>query len=302
LAEQLRGTYPERLTRAGVYLTGLLDDLNRPVIAPFELFELIRRMFSEQEGKKLYLREVEPTAEVYARLRTNLKKSGIIAPDRDYGARMFRIVGAADLPADEIVCLSDPTSYISHLSALQRWGLTERTSNSLIITRPDRVASSVILKGIVENRLGSSARPLIPLRRITHPEMVRRRSITVYETKFSGNWVQVRGAYARLSTIGQTFLDTLQKPDYCGGMSHVLDIWQEHAEVYRDEIIRAVDDGGIDILKSRAGYILEERLGLHDERIEAWKLLGQRGSSRKLDPHGPFASQFSETWMISLNV
>ncbi len=56
------------------------------------------------------------------------------------------------------------------------------------------------------------------------------------------------------------------------------------------------------LIKSRAGYILEERLGLHHPCVESWKAFGQRGGSRRLDPARDFAPVFSETWMISLNV
>lgn len=259
-------------------------------------------MYSSPDRKNLYLREEAPTAETYARLRLNLKKARILAPDRDYGSRLFRIIGSPDLPADDIVCLADPTCYISHLSALQRWGLTNRTPQALIITRPDRQSSLQILKQIMREETGSDETPPVPLRHTSHPEQVRRRKIIVYDTKTAGSQVQVRGSQARLATIGQTFLDTLQKPDYCGGMPYVLEVWHAHAQTYRNEIIEAVDAAESGLVKSRAGYILEERLGIRDPRIEQWKALGQRGSSRKLDPSAPFASTFSETWMISLNV
>ena len=85
-------------------------------------------------------------------------------------------------------------------------------------------------------------------------------------------------------------------------MSHVLDAWEEHAGTYLDEIVAAVDTATSGLAKSRAGYILEERLGLHHRGIERWKAFAQRGGSRKLDPARDFAPPFSEKWMISLNV
>lgn len=302
LGEQIPGTYPERLTRAGAYLAEMLESYGLPVISPFELFELIRLMYEGSAGKALYLREESPTAETVSSLRTNLRKSGLLLPDRDYKGRMLRIVSNPDLPADDIVCLADPTCYISHLSALQRWGLTERTSNTLIVTRPDRVQAIDQLNAIMRERLGQAKRTPCPLKYITHPEKVRRRSVTVFETKLAGASIAVRGEHAKISAIGQTFLDTLQKPDLCGGMSHVLDIWEEHAETYFEQIIAAIDRSPVALAKSRAGYILEERLGKKHPLIDGWKKFGQRGSSRKLDPAAPFSPQFSETWMLSLNV
>lgn len=45
----------------------------------------------------------------------------------------------------------------------------------------------------------------------------------------------------------------LQEPDYCGGFSHVLEVFTEYAGHYLPVILKSID-------KVRAGYILQERL------------------------------------------
>ncbi len=302
MAEQIPGAYPEKLTRAGSYLAGLLEAAGKPVLTSFEFFHLIWRMYQESADQKLYLRHEEPTKDDYIRLRLNLKKTGYIGADRDYGARVIRVLSVSDLPAENIVCLIDPTCHVSHLSAMQRWGLTDRSPEALMLTRPDRkTAQAQIVDHMKEVRYEGERNPL-PLKVTVHPARVRRRPVDVFETKHPGAWVKNRSDDVRVSTIGQTFLDTLQKPDLCGGMSHVLEVWEEHAETYLDEIVSAVDTATSGLVKSRAGYILEERLALKHPGIEAWKAFGQRGGSRKLDPDKEFAPTYSETWMISLNV
>ena len=255
-------------------------------------------MYRESSDKKLYLRHDTPSRDDYARLSLSLKKTGMIGADRDYGARGIRVLNVPDLPAEDIICLLDPTCYISHLSAMQRWGLTDRNPDALLLTRPDHKTAAAQLLAY----MGEDYAIPFPLKIVHHPARVRNRAVRICESKAAGAFLKNRGNNVRLSTIGQTFLDMLQSPSLCGGMSHILDVWEEHAEIYLNEIVAAVDTATSGLVKSRAGYILEERLGLHHLDIEHWKAFGQRGSSRKLDPSKDFASTFSETWMISLNV
>ena len=295
-------THPRKLTRAGSYLAELLKQNGKPVITKFELFQIIRRMYRESPGKRLYLRSNTPSRRDYARLKANLQQSGVIGTDQDYGARAIRVLSISDLPAEDIICLVDPTCYISHLSAMQRWGLTDRSSKALILTRPDRKTAAERLLTYRTEALGKDEANAFPLPIVGHPTSVRGRAVRTYESKAAGAFLKIRGSDVRLSTIGQTFLDMLQKPDLCGGMSHVLEVWEEHAETYLDDIVAAVDTATSGLVKSRAGYILEERQGLYCRGIEHWKAVGQLGGSRKLDPTKDFAPTFSETWMISLNV
>ena len=301
MAEYSPGAYTGKPTRATTYLAGLLEENDKPVLTQFDFFQIVRQMYRESPDKKLYLRHDTPSREDYFRLRSNLKNQGVIGPDRDYGARVIRVLAVSDLPAEGIVCLVDPTCYISHLSAMQRWGLTDRRSDALMLTRPDRKTTSARLKACMAQTLGEGEDNLFPLKIVGHPTSVRRRAVSVHESKAAGAFLKNRGDGVSLSTIGQTFLDMLQKPELCGGMSHVLDVWEEHAETYFDEIAAAISTAKSGLVKSRAGYIFEERLGLHHRDIEPWKMCAQRGGSRKLDPSKKFAQIYSEKWMISLN-
>ena len=55
----------------------------------------------------------------------------------------------------------------------------------------------------------------------------------------------------------------LMRPDRKTTAAHVLDVWEEHVGTYLDDIVAAVDTAASELAESRAGYILEERLGLH---------------------------------------
>ena len=292
--------YSKKLTRADDYLAKMLTQKEQAVVTPYAFFRLIQVMY--REGKSLYLREATPNEEIYYRRRRNMYKAGIIRNDRNYGSRLIRVLAVSEQSAEEIVCLADPLCYVSHLSAMQRWGLTDRSSKALICTRPDRKISAAQLSNMMSNHPGPLPPKRLRLYYIGHPKTVRNRPIRVFESKAAGASINVRGSDMRLATIGQTFLDMLQQPELCGGISHVLDIFDEHANIWINEIVASVDSSNSSIVKSRAGYILEERLELRHEKIEAWKGSVQRGGSRKLDPSKAYAPDFSETWMISLNV
>lgn len=291
-----RGPHRTRLTRAGKRLATMLEEGGRPVILRRDFFHLIQRMYRE-ERKELRLRREKPETSDYHRFCRQLKSAHIFGKDDDYGDRVWRVLQAHDLPADEIICIVDPFCHVSHLSAMQRWGLTDRIPRELMITRPDRGTTQSMLKVLTENEEPGP----FPATNIHHPEHVRKRPVRLRETRYPGTSVQNPTGFVRVATIGQTFLDMLRNPKLCGGMAHVLDVWQEHADNWLGEIIEAVDESPGGIAKCRAGYILEERLGIHNNRIDSWKTAAQRGGSRKLDPLRPFSPEYSETWMISLN-
>lgn len=94
----------------------------------------------------------------------------------------------------------------------------------------------------------------------------------------------------------------LAEPSRCGGMGHVLEVWENTASTFVAEICEAVDAWPAPIVKVRAGYLLGELLGLADPAIERWRAFAARGGSRKLDPGKPFDPRHSPAWMLSLNV
>jgi predicted transcriptional regulator of viral defense system len=94
----------------------------------------------------------------------------------------------------------------------------------------------------------------------------------------------------------------IRDPSLCGGIYHVLDVYAQNAERYLLLIVNEVQQHGSLIDKARAGYILDERLGLPHPIIEAWKASVQRGGSRKLSTKDPYMPVFSEKWDLSINI
>jgi len=272
----------------------------KPVLTAWDLFRLMRCSHLDAG------REIPPPHDLEG-IRFMLEQAGTIRPDPDYSAH-YRVTAVPDRPADDIVCLIDRFCHISHLSAMQRWGLTDRQPHALMITRPDdagvrRMASSIMDGDAAE--MPWAYRPHAPagpfrLNNVVHPGHVRQRPVRLHRSRHASGSVRDRGSFARVAAIGQTFLDTLRQPGLCGGMAHVLDVWDEHATGYLTDIIAAVDTA-TPIVKCRAGHIIEERLCVDDPRVAAWRRHARRGGSRVLSPDRPYAPKWSETWMISLN-
>ncbi len=290
------------LTEADRYLADKLRERNQTVISPYRFFRLIQEMYREGDVRRLRKHTV-PDERLYRKYFNRLRRVDIIGPDPDYGPQLVQVRVVSSQPVEEIVCLADPLCHLSHLSAMQRWGLTNRLPNVIICTRPNRHTARARLAEMMENHPYSLPPDRLRARPVNHPPHVRHRPVQVTESRTLGEYVQVSDNLLRLTTIGQTFLDMLQRPGLCGGMSHVLEVWDEHAETWHKEIIAVVNACNKKIVKCRAGHILEERLGIHHETISAWKTSApQRGGSCKLDPTKAYASDFSESWMLSLNV
>lgn len=293
-----------RLTNLALALLGVLDDSDCPVITDYQFFLILCSLYEKPEG--LYVRRKVPTVADYRRTRNLLVSANKIGRDTDYPGT-YRILSKQDLPADEIACLVDSFCYISHLSAMQRYGLTNRRPEALQLTVPANKLMKTMIQEKMEKdyqgKLGYlSDTEIYRLNIVHHPSVVRKRHLDILATVNYGVHVGIKGTHARVSTIGQTFLDMLESPERCGGMAHVLEVWREHARNYLSDIIFSVDSAPKSIHKVRAGYILDEVMKINKPEVMKWLSYAQRGGSRILDPSKPFTSEYSEKWMLSINV
>ena len=293
-----------RSTKANQELTRILEETGWPTITDYELFRLVQALY--KSGKQLNLRRAHASLRDFSRLRRQLRNLAVIKLDPNYTSYAYRILTNSDQPAEEVCCVIDPFCYISHLSAMQRYGLTTRRPEALLLTTPASKAGKKLTAERMKRDHGENVLShldnIIPLRLVHHPKTVRGRPIDEFRTDYMGKWIKIRGNLARITTIGQTFVDMLDQPDRCGGMLHVIDVWRDHARTHLDEVIPLIDGARTAITKVRAGYILTEALNLDDPRVSAWKRFAMRGGSRVLDPSKPYAPNYSEEWQISINV
>ena len=279
---------------------------NDPIVTEYEFYRLGAGVHQadtyggQSLGRKPEVWDIRSSRNAARRL---VRPRKALTQDSDFGPGTWRVLTSTRTgTAEEVACVADPFCYVSHLSAMQRYGLTDRSPEALHLTTPDRTLWSALrAERIAKDYPGqTSSHP--PLLHIRFRETLRHRRVAVHESRHLARPVEVRGERTRISPIGRTFVDMLADPVLCGGIHHVLEIWDHEASNWLDDIIAAVDQYDVKLVKVRAGYLLSERLNLADPRIDAWAAFAQRGGSQKLDPDAPYVRTYSERWMISLNV
>lgn len=280
-----------------------------PVITAYELGRAVFELISDGAIQKrpLRLQSRQPERRHYRHVVNALTENGLLQDLRGVTAgSVFALFGKdQNTPADQIVCRVDPFAYLSHLSAMEFHGLTDRISNTVFVSSPPpadwRSFADERMARDLADRLRDYWNADFPKLVRTQMRKIRRRPISVFHRKHPGAFRQIKSTGIRVSTIGRTFLDMLREPDLCGGIRHVINVFQEQARQYSQLIIDDIDAHGNAIDKVRAGYVLSDIAGIEHSTIESWKKFAQRGGSRKLYAKNEYSSTYSEEWCLSLN-
>lgn len=294
-------------------LTLEIGQLHQPVVTSYQLGCLVFRLYQAKvyRGEKIArIHKDLPERPEYLRLIASLVADGILQNSPDVpNSEIFTVLGQDAASAEDIACCVDPFCYVSHLSAMEYHGLTDRLPKLLFLTTPPSPHWGQLATERMQKDLGSEALELyrdtaLPLLRRFRLAKIRRKTLSIYSTVHCdpGAYVSVPERPLRVSTIGRTFLDMIRDPDLCGGIYHVLELYADNASRYLRLIVDTVDRHGAKIDKVRVGYILDERLGLTHPTIETWRQLVQRGGSRKLHAQAAYSSHFSEKWCLSINI
>jgi len=277
-----------------------------PVVTEYEIFRILRNLHFAKvyNGVKIRVSKHTPDRARYRDIISKLERERYLRPDPDIYppvednfsshyrvpalATVFRISDVPDGTAEDISALIDPFCYVSHISAMQRYSLTNRIPEALIISTPRNWASLRDKKITRDYTNLEEGDYIAPLKQIGWPDIIRNRRVSLHKTVRSPAVKQIRGSFARIAAVGEVFVQMLDRPELCGGMKHVIEVWENNASIYFDDIIKAVDLAQESIIKVRAGYLLEERLNLSHPSISAWSAFAQRGGSRKLDPSAEY--------------
>lgn len=285
--------------------------LNHPVVTLYQVALVIFRLYQSGTYKGEKLKQLKKTRASRAdclRILRELQQVGVL--DQSALVRhseVFSLLGREKSTAEEIACAIDPFAYVSHLSAMEWHGLTDRIGRTLIYSSPPprswrQFAWEKMQKDIGEDQIQDYLKQNLPRLKRLNLKRIGRTSVHRYLSEHLGAFTSVQGHCLRVSTIGRTFLDMIREPDLCGGIYHILDVYDQHGPRYLKLVVDEIDRHGTKIDKVRAGYILDERMGMNEPRIDTWRKFIQRGGSRKLYAPNPYSSEYSEKWCLSINI
>jgi predicted transcriptional regulator of viral defense system len=282
-------------------MTEILAAHNAPAISSYEL---AKHLYFHAQKHHL---QPEALKSIFKNICSQLTKLSLLSEIAPFSVtKSYLLFGQSKASPSEIICSIDPFAYISHLSAMEYYGLTDRFPSILYLTRPALTEWRQQAKLRMEHDLHEHQSSYIAsgLPKLSPGKILRvnQTPIHICERSQLGAFRLVSGSNLRISSIGRTFLDMIREPSLCGGLQHVVDIYIKEGKQYLNLIIDEIERHGLAIDKVRAGYLLTEVCHLNNPIFDDWGKLVQRGGSRKLDPEGEYSSHFSEKWQLSINL
>lgn len=280
-----------------------------PIITLYQISVLLCELFSSKvfQGTQVNIRRINfpDQAYLFKQIRS-LEKLGILQPNKNFPKNsVYTIFGRQIISPEEMICFVDPFAYISHLSAMEYHGLTDRFPNDIFYSTPPpkdwKNFAQKKMDGDCKDFLDEYLTSGLPLLTKTKFTKINKKPIRKYSSIHQGAFKKIKDRYLRVSTIGRTFLDMLREPRFCGGINHAIDVFRKYGHQYEKLIINEFDRNSNSIEKTRAGFILEEICKIHNPRMESWASKVQRGGSRKLDPYSDYSPDYSERWCLSIN-
>ncbi|WP_041525009.1 type IV toxin-antitoxin system AbiEi family antitoxin domain-containing protein [Gilvimarinus agarilyticus] len=289
-------------------LTLSIGNIETPVITKYQLGLLVHRLYCQKkyDGEPVNLHKPYADSADFNKYLKQLLGEGVLSQRRDLPSGVYTLLGSTRWEAEDATCTIDPFCYLSHLSAMSYHGITDRIPIKLFVSSP----GSIDWKAYAQERMRKDLKEgfdfyieggMPRLQRIGFKK-VGRVDVHCFNSVHHGAYKNVKNRTLRVSTIGRTFLDMLRNPELCGGINHVLDVFEEYGKRYLRLITDEIDTNGKKIDKVRAGYILDERLQIKNDVIDGWSKFAQRGGSRKLDASAEYKPEWSDKWCLSLNV
>lgn len=283
------------------------EEFRLPVISNHALAVALILLLDKAEyaGRPVRLPRSALARTTFWSARQTLIERGALLPERGLPGSVLRIPGRKDASPGEIMCAIDPFGHVAFLSAMEFHGLTNRLPKILYFATFDTTSWRQQALQRLTRELGHLLEAFreadLPPLQYSSIKRLNGVAIETLRTKEAGHWRHALDGALRVTGVGRTFLDMIKRPDLCGGIRHVIEVFEAHAQAYLTAIIAEFNTHGGKIDCVRAGYILNERCGIHRAEIDAWVAHASRGGSRKLDAKAEYSPKFSEKWSLSIN-
>lgn len=298
MAKNIEIIQPEKIATT---IAAQLAKQTGPAITQYELACLVYQCIPNKKST------TATTKKQFNEILALLQQFHLIRPIEPFTeTRGYQLFGHERGTVIELACRLDPFAYVSHLSAMEHYGLTDRFSQLVYLTRPKASEWAALAKAKMERDLEKQTENYLKLGypKLIRPTFQKLAGITVnlLERSNQGAFRTTAHSSLRVATIGRVFLDMLREPSLCGGLQHVVDIYTNHAKKYLAFIVDELNTHGAPIDKVRSGYLLSEVCKLDHPAFADWEKFAQRGGSRKLDHGGEFEPFYSERWKLSINL
>ena len=287
----------------------MLGQQKIPIINRYELSIKAWGLYKNKtfDGTPLRILKEKMDKAIFNRIESKLVNIGIIKPTPGIsGDSSYNILGFIENDPRVIACAIDPFCYISHLSAMEFHGITDRMPEKLYVSTPSNSIWNEFSDQLMRKILGDDYENYysegLPILRKVNFEKLAGKPVHQFKSIHLGAFRNFKDQNFRVATLGRTFLDMIRDPLLCGGISHVISVFEEYGKDNKILIIDELNQHGKPIDKVRIGWIMENICGISDSRLEDWTKFAQRGGSRKLDGAAEYSSNFSERWALSINV
>lgn len=286
----------------------LLNEYPFPAINSLELFKQYLHLFETKkyQDKEIPLRKNASLERRFIDFKDNLKISGFTKIGKNYILRNPKEYKPAD-----IICSIYPYTYISYLTAMRHYSLTDRLPTATQIVSIDRsqwkkIKDAQYFDFIDRYAFNDSISRLYKKNNVPYPQgkegkvvgfpcqVHSKRKLNQYKQEESG---------IKVIVIGDLFLEMLENFDLCGGIDHVIDIYINYAAIFTKEILKSLPKYS-DITQAKVGFLFEKvlkvNLGEYLQQVKK-EQKNARGGSRKFLANEPYSNVFSPDWNISLN-
>lgn len=286
----------------------LFNEYTYTAISSLELFQQFCILFNNRQylDKEISLPKTASLDNRFLTFTKSLKAEGFT-----HVKKHFILDKSKDVTPASIICSIYPSTYISYLSAMRFYSITDRLPKITQLITPTRSEwkEQTQMEMFVFNHLYDWNIDVIPSYKkytIPFPNPINGQILNfpceTYSKSHLSPYIQMSDG-TRVIVIGNLFVEMLENPINCGGIDHVLDTYINFGMIFKKEIFTALPKYS-NLTQAKVGFIFEQLLGLKNNDFLNKIKSNQkdiRGGSRKFISFESYNDVYSPEWNISLN-